>query len=219
MTDLVKKLTADLGWRLSSAGGKYRPKDKEVASWAPMRIPGAVPLLLWPIVSVAAILALDASGSNGLSEALTPIILVGTPVLLYWIRALLGREFILRAYRQLLEKNERFTLVEYSKYLKRQIERARTDPALGNEQEVRRLTELLARLNEKLKQGIGQDGLPTTSALAEEAMLAEGLVQTYEERSRNPLDELDARLSPELRQRVSELEREAHPAPRDRQSQ
>jgi hypothetical protein len=55
------------------------------------------------------------------------------------------------------------------------------------------------------------DGGQLRSTLADEADLAEAVVQTYEEGRRDPLAELDARLPAELRQRVQELEREAAP--------
>ena len=209
MNELICRLMADLRWRLSAAGRPFRPAAKEQQSWGTLTIPAVVPVLLWPIVVALAYIALSSLQVPSLADIVLPMVILAAPFGLFWARSLATRSAALRAYRQLLEHNERFVLAEYSKYLKRQVQRAQQDPALGGPAEVQRLQDAQQRLNQLLRQGAGLDEMPLRSSIADDADLAEAIVQTYEEGRRDPLNELDARLPVELRQRVEELEREA----------
>ena len=217
MKAIIQRLIDDLKWRLTKAGRKYRPKAKERESWAPMRIPTIVPLLIWGAYLTFALLGVGPGGIESLAapgwEWLLHILL-GWPgwvlsfILLAKGTKALNRNFELGAYAKLLNKNERFTLVEYTKYLHRQIQRAGEDPSLGGPAEVARLRELRNKLHELLRQGAGEDMLPVESALSEEVDLAEAVVQAYEQTSVDIVADLDERLPGELRQRVEELDRE-----------
>lgn len=222
MKAIINRLIADLKWRLSAAGRSYRPKPKERASWSALRIPRIAPLLLWGAYMMFAVLGVGAGGFSlaGPQWGWLQYLLFSWPgwvlsfLLLFSGTKALNRQFEVRAYARLLRQNERFTLVEYAKYLRRQIRRAREDPALGGPAEVARLEQLHQKLSQLLRGGAGVEPLPVASALAEEADLAQAVVQSYEEFQADAFAELDERLPGELRQRVEELDREAEQARR-----
>jgi hypothetical protein len=210
MSDIVSRLTADLRWRLSAAGKRLKPKRKERASWGAFQIPTAVPLLLWAVYfSVFGLFGMDMMRPY-MPEWLHFLLCswpgwIGSFLLLMGLTRLVNRRAEISAYRKLLTTNERFTLVEYSKYLRRQIERAKVEPGLGGPAEVARLEDTQRKLNELLRSGAGH--VPAVdSPLSAEADLAEAVVQAYEEAGADPLEELDARLPAELRTRIEELE-------------
>ncbi len=214
MNEVVTKLLDDLTWRLRQGTAKYRPSDKEVTSWAPFKIHGAVPLLLSFLVPLGAAVSLSGFGDDAMFTAW----LVSIP-LLYWLRGVINFRGKLNAYKKLLLQNERFMLVEYSKYLKRQISRVKDEPVLGGEAEVRRLKELQERLNALLQQGAGKDRTAMRSNLADEADLAEAMLETYSPGQQDELAALDARLPADLRQHIADLDRESAAVPQRRISQ
>jgi hypothetical protein len=213
MQDIIRKLLKHLKWRLSPAGKKFKPKRGEIDSWAPQRIPPSVPFLLWLAYFFICVFSL-VDGFDPFSSPLA-FFTVGPGG---WLLAglglrLLGRSlnqgFLLGAYRNLLQSNERFALVEYTRYLERQIARAKADPALGGAAEVERLLGVYGEMKQLLREGAGkQGGGPLASALAEDAELGEALVQTYGELKVDPLQELDSRLPPALLDRLKELDLE-----------
>lgn len=217
MKAIVQRLIADLRWRLSKAGRKYKPKATELESWAPLRVPVIVPLLIWGAYMTFALLGV---GPHGIESLAAPgwewllHVLLGWPgwvlsfILLSKGTTALNQSLVLKAYAKLLNHNERFTLVEYTKYLHRQIQRAGEDVSLGGPAEVTRLRELRNKLHELLRQGAGDDRLPVESALSEEVDLAEAVVQAYELPSVDLVADLDERLPGELRQRIEELDLE-----------
>lgn len=210
MNEVVTKLVQDLRWRLRRGTAKYRPSDKEIATWAPFTVHGAVPLLLSFLVLLATIALFNVH-----SDDVIPFVWLSSLPLLYWARGVINFRARIGAYQQLLLRNERFMLVEYSKYLKRQISRVRDEPALGGEQEVRRLKELQERLNLLLQQGSAQSGAAMRSNLADEVDLAEAMLESYSAPPQDELAELDARLPADLRQRITDLDRDSvHHAPR-----
>jgi len=219
MSELIDKLVADVHWRFTAAGRQFKPNAKEVQSWGGFVIHWSIPLLLWLPVSFLLYLLVASMDSQALLEGLLPFLIMAAPVGLFAGRKSLQRSASVVAYRKLLEGNERFVLSEYSKYLRRQITRAQADLTLGGPAEVARLSAIYSRLHALLKQGVGLEGAPLRSALAEEADMAEAVVQSYEEGRRDPLAELDARLPAELRQRIQELEREVVPPAKQPQAQ
>lgn len=214
MTEIIARLTADLSWRLSAAGKAYRPKPKERRSWGAFRIPRIAPLLLWCGYLAYAGLGMGWGGETSFLPHWLLILLFGWPgwigsfFLITGLNGWINKAAELRAYRQLLRRNERFTLVEYSKYLQRQTARAKADPGLGGPTEVARLEATQRQLNQLLKGGTGLDAA-VDSPLSAEADLAEAVLQSYEEAGADPLAELDARLPEELRTRIEALEQEA----------
>lgn len=219
MSDIVTRLTADLRWRLSAAGRRQQPKRKERSSWGAFRIPTSAPLMLWVGYVAYAVLGTGDLGALALMPEWLMFLLfnwpgwIGSFLLLTGVSRALNREAEVRAYRKLLARNERFTLVEYSKYLRRQIERAKADPGLGGPAEVTRLEGTQRKLNELLRGGAGLTPA-VDSPLSAEADLAEAVVQSYEEAGADPLAELDARLPEELRSRIEELEQDSLDVPR-----
>jgi len=211
MSDIVNRLTADLRWRLSAAGKRQRPKRKERESWGAFRIPTAVPLLLWVVYfSAFGLFGVDVLRPY-LPEWLHFLICswpgwIASFFILTGLARWANRRAEIGAYQRLLNRNERFTLVEYSKYLRRQVERAKAEPGLGGPAEVARLEDTQRKLNELLRSGAGA-APAVDSPLSAEADLAEAVVQAYEEAGSDPLEELDARLPAELRTRIEELER------------
>lgn len=211
MTDLVRKLVADLRWRFSSAGKKFRPKRKETESWGSFRIPRRVTLLVW--IAFMLFATVGAPDLLQLPEKLQ-LVLFGWPawlasaIVLFSGAAALNRRFVISAYRDLLQKNERFSLVEYNRYLSRRISQARQDPSLGGDAEVRRLKAVQKQFVEMLQGGLGEAGLPISSVLSEEAAFAEAHIQAYREFNADPLEQLDSRLPAGLMARVQELERQ-----------
>jgi hypothetical protein len=215
MNAIIDRLVMDLKWRLSAAGRKFRPKRKESESWGALRIPRIAPLLVWGAYIMFAVLGIGSGNPQlALPQWLIYLLFSWPGWVLSFILAfhgtkLLNRKLEVKAYARLLTRSERFTLVEYTKYLMRQIQRAREDPALGGPAEVARLEELHRKLNQLLRGGAGKEAAPVASALAEEADLAQAVVQSYEEFQADEFAELDERLPGELRQRIEELDREA----------
>jgi hypothetical protein len=205
MNEVIAKLVRDLAWRLRRGGAQYRPSKEESARWGAFSIPWLAPLLVWPALC-STVLVLTSGTWLGSAE-FQPLLWVATPFFLYWLRGTLNLRFQVGAYRRLLAQNERFMLVEYAKYLKRQIARARDEPALGGSAEVRRLQELHGRLSQMLQQGAGTETKPLRSDLASEADLAEATIEAYSAASQTELAALDARLPQGLRQRIEELDR------------
>jgi len=216
MTAMIDRLIADLKWRLSAAGRKFAPKQKERDSWGALRIPGIVPWLVWGAYMMFAVLGIGGGDLQLVGPQWNWLIylLFNWPG---WILSFilvargakaLNRKLEVNAYAKLLRRNERFTLVEYTKYLMRQIQRAREDPALGGPQEVARLEQAHRKLNRLLRGGAAKEAIPVASTLAEEADLAQAVVQSYEEFQQDALADLDNRLPTELRQKVEELDRE-----------
>lgn len=213
MSDIVNKLVADLKWRLSGAGKKHRPKAKEVQSWGAMVIPRAVPWLVW--LSYTIFVTVGSETYFWLRIEEFPGYIIGGPVgivlaglLVSFVTRKINTSFALKAYQGLLDSKERFTLVEYSRYLRRQISRAKEDETLGGEAEVARLKELDIKLRQLLKAGAGKEGTTIASDLSEEAELAEALVETYGELLSDPLEKLDSRLPQELLASIEALEQE-----------
>lgn len=214
MIAMIDRLIADLKWRLTAAGKKFKPKPKERASWGAPQIPGLVPWLVWGAYMLFATLGVDLGNLPFAMPEWLAYLLFNWPG---WILSFilvsrgvkaLNRMLEVRTYGKLLRRNERFTLVEYTKYLMRQIQRAREDPALGGPDEVARLELAHRKLNKLLRGGAGKETTPVASTLTEEADLAQAVVQSYEEFQGDPLAELDNRLPDELRQKVEELDRE-----------
>lgn len=211
MTDLIKKLVKDMKWRLSPAGRRYRPKKQEIEKWAPFKIPGIVPALAW-----IAFLAFCAGGAHQMFDMseLAMLLAFGWPawilsgLLLFKGVSALNRNFVVKAYRGLLERNERFSLVEYNRYLTRRIKQAQDDSSLGGPGEVARLRELQAQFIEMLRGGLGTEGHPVESEISQETEFAEAYIQSYREMAADPMDKLDSRLPPDLMERVQELERQ-----------
>jgi hypothetical protein len=216
--ELVDKLIADLRWRFTQAGRPYKPTTKEIQSWGTLSIPWSVPLLLWPVGWALWFGIFALIGAQDLEEGLMPLLIIATLPLLYWLRTQAQRSSSVRCYKKLLQRNERFVLAEYSRFLKRQIARAQLDPALGGDAEVRRLYELQQRMQQLLKQELSIDGQPLPSTLAAEANLAQSVIEVYEAGTRDPLADLDARLPTELRQRMEDLDRQVGPSQRQRES-
>lgn len=206
MNEVVAKLVSDMRWRFQRGGSKYKPKDKEVETWGAFNIHGLAPVMVSLLLLGLTAVLMD-MGGGVVNDDLLPLLWVASVPLLYWLRSALNNRFKLRAYRKLLSDNERFMLVEYAKYLQRQIARAKDEPALGGAPEVRRLTELHARLTALLAQGAGRDAKPLRSDLADEAVLAEAMVESYTPGQGDGLAQLDARLPQELRQRIADLDR------------
>lgn len=220
MNAIIDRLIADLKWRLSGAGRKFKPKNKERESWGALRIPGIAPLLVWGAYMLFAVLGIGAGNLQLAGPQWNWLIylLFNWPgwaltfLLAFHGTKVLNRGLEVKAYANLLKRNERFTLVEYTKYLMRQIQRAREDQALGGPAEVARLEQLHQKLNKLLRGGAGVDPLPVAGILTEEADLAQAVGQSYEEFQADEFAELDERLPGELRQRVEELDREVEQA-------
>jgi len=216
MKAIIDRLIEDLKWRLSKAGRKFKPKKQEREGWGALRIPGIAPMLVWGAYMMFAVLGIGGGNLQfaGPQWDWLMYLLFSWPgwalsfILAFHGTRLLNNKLEVNAYAKLLKRNERFTLVEYTKYLMRQIQRAREDPALGGPAEVARLEQLHRKLNQLLRGGAGKEPLPVASILAEEADLAQAVVQSYEEFQADEFAELDERLPGELRQRVEELDRE-----------
>jgi len=212
MNAIIERLAGHLKWRKSAAGKKYRPKKKERVKWGAFQIPQMAPLLVW--CSYLTYALLGAPGLTNLPDWLHfmlfnwPGIIAAFFLLTAGTRQL-NSNLENKAYQQLLEQNERFTLVEYARYLSRQIDLAEEDPSLGGPEEVKRLREVRGKLTKILRESAKQDSVPIDSTLAREAELAELVVESYEiVPEDDPLKELDERLPDELKQRVEELEQE-----------
>ena len=211
MSEIISKLISDLRWRLSKAGRDFKPRKKEKISWGAFSIPGIVPFLI-----LLSYMLISLFGFNPFGDAISDgaySFLLGFPawvvlgVLLFYGTKALNTGFLIKAYQNLLETNERFALVEYHKYLNRQLERAKKNPALGGPAELKRLKDAQDSLSRLLNEGAGRDKEPVGSQLSEEAEFAESIVESFELQS-DPLAELDSQLTPEVRKRVEELERQ-----------
>ncbi|MBN2082438.1 hypothetical protein JW859_09555 [bacterium] len=220
MNAIIERLVEHLKWRKSAAGKKYRPKKKERVRWGAFQIPQMAALLVWASYLTYALLG--APGLTNLAAGLDFVLfdwpgIIGLLLLLTAGTRQLNSHLENKAYEQLLEQNERFTLVEYARYLSRQIELAQDDPSLGGPAEVERLQVLRGKLTKILRESAKEDSVPIDSTLAREADLAELVVESYEiVPEEDPLKELDERLPDALKQRVEELEQEleAHPVRR-----
>ncbi len=213
MSDVASKLIADLKWRLSAAGKKFRPKDKEVKSWGAFRVPKAVPWLVWLAYCILITAGVDSFSWLRFEEF--PGIILGGPVGMIWSAFLVNfvtrkvnSSAAVKAYQELLSTRERFSLVEYSRYLQRQIKRASADSTIGGANEMKRLMDIDRKLRKLLREGAGQDGLPITSELSEEAELAQAVVETYGELQSDPLEKLDSRLPDDILASLGNLEKE-----------
>ena len=209
MQDIIAKLLKDLRWRLGPHGKGYRPTAKEMAQWQVKPIPSG-----WITAGWFGLMAAVSLGSCGivLEEpwAGVPLIVVAGLISLAGVGYLEDRlKYLakLKAFRRKLENNERFVLLEYAKYLQRQLKRSKKDASLGGEAERTRIEGLLERLNHLLQEGAARnDWTMIPSKLATEADAAEALVATYEELASDDLTALDERLPSELRERLEGLE-------------
>jgi hypothetical protein len=212
MNEVIDKLIREMRWRIRNGGAKYKPKQKEMASWGAFSISGWVPPLASLPLLLLTTIVLENQFIHSDADTILPLLWVVSVPLLFWLRGVLNFRFLLGAYKKLLSTNERFMLVEYTKYLQRQIARAKDEPVLGGAAEVQRLTELHAKLKDLLVQGAGRDAKPLRSDLADEAVLAEAMVDSYSTGAGDELARLDARLPDELRQRIADLDRESSAA-------
>jgi len=214
MTEVIERLVADMRWRLSPAGGKYRPSLREAASWGALLISWPVKLLSGCGVSILALGGLVATidVDKAVGVIMMCIMFLGVP-LAFGLSSLIQRAFNMAAYKKQLMTNERFTLVEYSRLLQRHIDMAQRDPTLGGPQEVARLRGLLDRIVKLLESGAGLDGTQQHSTLGDEAVLAESVLESYNIAQDDGLKDLDARLPDELRAQLQDVDREAQQKP------
>lgn len=210
MNDLITKLTSDMRWRLTRAGKEHKPTRKERESWGVFRFPPLASVLIW--IAVMPLIITVSDGMHGDFEPLVGILGVTllTTILTAGVHQF-NKSMIMRTYRRLLSTNERFTLVEYARYLKRQIKRARQDPTLGGAAEVQRLQTVYSKLNRMLHQGAGSELFPVESQISKEADLAEAVIETYNLTEHDELAELDSKLPSDIRQRLEQLELEVEP--------
>ena len=134
--------------------------------------------------------------------------LVAFTFLAFFTRARLNRSFLIKAYEKLLGSNERFTLYEYCKFLKRRIEEAEDDPSLGGPAEVARLKELSRKLMKHLREGSTEPGQGIASTISEEAQMAESILEAYDLAKVDPLHDLDSRLPEEVREELARFDRD-----------
>ncbi|MCB1218770.1 hypothetical protein KDL44_15400 [bacterium] len=210
MRDAADRLLQDLKWRLSPAGRRYRPSAQVIRSWGASEVPQLVPFLLWLAWFISSIfLALNLNLPGGWSTLLVPVSWLGAGLLISrWTRATNLRN-ITKAYRRVLSGNERFLLIEYTRYIRRKIRLAENDPVLGGPEEVRRLKQTHRKLRQILEKGRDADsGATVRSIIGDEADFAESLVEVYAglEEPYDPLADLDARLPEEIRSRLDEFE-------------
>lgn len=208
MRDTTQRLLDDLRWRLSPNGRRFRPDRQTLKSWGAAEIPGAVPIMLW----FAWVVASTFLTFNLFLPDTAGFILLGPPS---WIGAayLISRwarstnlKNIRMAYHRLLDSNERFLLIEYTRYIRRKIKLAEGDPVLGGPEEVRRLKQIHRKLRQVLEKGRqGNSGMPVRSILSDEADHAESLIEVYDH-PEDPLADLDARLPEDIRSRLDEFE-------------
>ena len=198
-------------WRLTRAGKEFKPSRKERDAWGVFRFPPLASILIWLGLMPFIVIGADELFTYDLDAVVG---ILGTGLLTFLLTSgvhQFNKSMIMRTYRSLLKRNERFTLVEYARYLRRQIKRAQKDPALGGPAEVARLQAVYRKLNELLHKGAGNELFPLESQLSKEAELAEAVVETYNLPRRDELAELDSQLPPNIRERLAELELEAEP--------
>jgi hypothetical protein len=207
MRDTTQRLLDDLRWRLSPNGRRFRPDRQTIKSWGASEIPGAVPILLWLAWLIGSNFMMANLHSGGtLLEIIIPLSWIGSGFLISrWARHT-NLQNIRRAYHRLLDSNERFLLIEYTRYIRRKIKLAEGDPVLGGPEEVRRLKQIHRKLRQVLEKGRqGAGGAPVRSILSDEADHAESLIEVYDNPD-DPLAELDARLPADIRSRLDEFE-------------
>ena len=205
MNDVIGKLVADLKQRL---GKKNGPKRKETSKWGAVNIPFIAPLMLSLAYMLIAAVGGNQIGSEGpLFWLLGPPGLLVFTFIVFFSRSRLNRSFQIKAYERLLSGNERFTLYEYCKYLKRQIEEAEQDPSLGGPGEVARLKELSRKLMKHLREGSKEPGKGIASTISEEAQMAESILEAYDLAKADPLKDLDSRLPEEVREEIERFDR------------
>ncbi len=210
MKDAAQRLIQDLRWRLSSAGRKYRPDARTLKSWGVTEIPAAAPMMIWIAWFISSMFL---SAGVGLPEelafVLVPITWVGAGILVSrWARRT-NQSNIISSYKRILDSNERFLLIEYTRYIRRKIRLAESDPVLGGPDEVKRLKQTHRKLRQILEKGqLSSSAVPVRSILGDEADFAESLIEVYDrpEEDYDPLAELDARLPEDIRSRLNELE-------------
>lgn len=211
MKDVIEHLVEDLDWRLTPAGKLYKPDEKELISWGVERNGCWPTVLIWFAMMISYIgLVVSLAGIS--EDFFIPVGSIMGLVLSFVFGKLAGninrgwqKRRDKRAYRKLLRSNERFMLVEYSKYLSRKIHQAQHDPTLGGAAEVSRLRELQGKINEMLRRG-GSGKPGRQSRLEEEATIAESILEAYGDEDYDPLKQLDARLPEEVRKRLGEEE-------------
>jgi hypothetical protein len=220
MKEVIERLVADLRWRQGPTAGPHRLSRREAESWGAATIGWPVKFFSGCGFQLMAIgfFSLLSDGENPIVLlALLPVFL-GTP-LSFWLFGYIQRSMDAATYRKKLLANERFALVEYSQFLSRQIEMARRNPSLGGQREVERLLGLRTRLIQLIDSGTGLAGGQQATTLGEEAELAEAILETYSAGKDDGLKDLDARLPPELRSRLEDVEREAQRKPGSREKQ
>lgn len=215
MKQIAQRLVADMRWRMSAAGKRFRPSRKEMDSWGASAIPFTAPLFggcaMQAVLLGAVISAFDA---NAIPAGFLMLLLtLAAPFAAFGLSSRFQRAGDLKRYARLVQTNERFALIEYSKLLERQIQVARSSPALGGPDELAKLTELHSRITALIREGAGRQRNSGPSALASEATLAESVLEAYSVGNNDGLAELDARLPDELRSRLDELDAEAGKAP------
>jgi hypothetical protein len=214
VNEIIQRLLADLGWRLSAAGGRYKPSRQEVATWGGTQLNWGLKLLGGCGVQLISLVLFMATYKFVMAIAILFFLLMflGLP-LAFIFGGPIQRGLDMAAYRKRLERNERFTLIEYSRLLSRQIEMAQYDPTLGGPQEVARLRSLQDRIVQLIQSGASLDGTDQSSALSAEAQLAEAVLESYNMDEDQELQALDARLPAELRSKLEDLDREAQNKP------
>ena len=220
MRDAAQRLVQDLKWRLSPAGRKYRPDARTLKSWGVTEVHSSVPVLLWFAWFFASIII----GFNLEWPMAISLILFGPPSWIAagylfnsWIKKM-NHARITKAYKQILDGNERFLLIEYTRYIRRKIRLAESDPVLGGPDEVKRLKQTHRKLRQILEKGRQGDSVfPVRSILGDEADFAESLIEVYDRpEDEDPLAELDARLPDDIRSRLDEFEDDNRAADRRR---
>ena len=208
MRDTTQRLLADLRWRLSPNGKRFRPDRATIRSWGATEIPGSVPVVLWLAWFIASnfMIANLHTGAILALALLGPISWIGAGYLISrWARNTNLRN-IVNSYQRLLDRNERFLLIEYTRFIRRKIRLAEGDPVLGGPEEVKRLKQIHRKLRQVLEKGRqGSAGTPVRSILSDEADFAESLIEAYDA-PEDPLAALDARLPADIRSRLDEFE-------------
>lgn len=217
MKQIVERLVKDMRWRLSAAGKRFRPSRQECNGWGSQPIPPAATFFGGCAAQTVCFgLMLSAFAAELFPAALALMLLMFAALpLAIFASGRLQRRADLRRYSELVQHNERFALIEYSKLLQRQIHTARADAALGGTQELARLSELQARIDQLIRDGAGlaKRAAGGGSTLSDEASLAESVLEAYSIGSNDELATLDARLPAALRSRLDELDAAAGELP------